>query len=199
MNAQSAYSNLLGSVDVMTEALDVRDSSTRFHCDRVVRLSTELGESCHVLDADLELLKLCARFHDIGKIGIPDAILLKPGRLNGKEMTRMREHSVLGERIFLATGLSIAAQVGKIIRHHHESYDGSGYPDALQRDDIPLLSRILLVTDSYDAMTSTRPYRQALTHSEAMKILADETGKKLDPDIIAKFASVIEHSAARTV
>lgn len=197
MTTQSAHAKLLGSIDVMTEALDVRDSYTRCHCDRVVCLSTALGDFCEVAEADLELLRLCARFHDIGKIGIPDAILLKPGRLNDEEMTRMREHSELGERIFLATGLTIATKVGEIIRHHHEGFDGTGYPDALQGEEIPLLSRILLVTDSYDAMTSTRPYRRALTHKQAMKVLVSESGKKLDPGILASFEAVIESSPAR--
>src|SRR5690606_25537787 len=133
----------------------------RFHCDRVVRLATELGNACDVVNADLDILRICARFHDIGKIGVPDAVLLKPGRLTDEEWVRMREHPVLGERIFAATGLPVAAEVCSVIRHHHESFDGSGYPDAIAGDQIPRLSRILLVVDAYDAMTSSRPYHQA--------------------------------------
>ena len=199
MATKSAYLNLLGSIDVMTEALDARDSYTRFHCDRVVRLAAELGSVCDVVGAKLDLLRLCARFHDIGKIGVPDAVLLKSGRLNAEEWAQMREHPVLGQRIFAATGLSIAAEVGDVIRHHHESFDGSGYPDGLTGDRIPLLSRILLVVDAYDAMTSSRPYHPARSHNEAMKILDSETGTKLDPGIMAKFKGVIERSSARAV
>jgi putative nucleotidyltransferase with HDIG domain len=197
MPTRHAYPNLLGSVDVITEALEARDSYTRFHCDRVVRLATELGDACDVVDADLDVLRLCARFHDIGKIGIPDAVLLKPGRLNADEWAQMREHSVLGQRIFAATGLPIAKEVGEIIRHHHESFDGSGYPDGLAGDQIPLLSRILLVVDAYDAMTSSRPYHQARAHEQVMNILSAESGKKLDPAVWKKFEVVIDRSPAR--
>lgn len=194
MTTTSEDMNLLGSINVITEALDARDAYTRFHCDRVVTLSIELGSVCDVLDAELNLLGLCARFHDVGKIGIPDAILLKPGRLTDEEWVRMSEHPVIGERIFAATGLPIAAEVGNVIRHHHESFDGSGYPDALAGDRIPLLSRILLVVDAYDAMTSARPYHRALPHHEAMEILDAESGTKLDPFVLEKFKGVIEHS-----
>ena len=197
MTTKPAYPNLLGSIDVMTEALDARDAYTRLHCDRVVRLATELGDACDVVDGTLDLLRLCARFHDVGKIGIPDTVLLKPGRLTDDEWTQMREHPAIGERIFAATGHPIAGEVGNVIRHHHESFDGSGYPDSLAGDLIPLLSRILLIVDAYDAMTSSRPYHPARTHEEAMRVLRDETGKKLDPKVMAKFEVVIEHSPAR--
>lgn len=199
MDTKFAYQHILGSIDVMTEALDARDAYTRCHCDRVVRLATELGNACGVVDGDLYLLRLCARFHDIGKIGIPDAVLLKPGRLTDDERVRMCEHPVIGERIFAATGLPIAKEVGNIIRHHHESFDGSGYPDSLVGDQIPFLSRILLIVDAYDAMTSSRPYHQARTHEETMRILRAETGNKLDPAIMEKFEVGIERSLARAV
>lgn len=197
MPTRLEYPNLLGSIDVMTEALAARDSYTRFHCDRVVRLATELGDACDVVDADLDLLRICARFHDVGKIGIPDDVLLKRGRLNSEEWAKMREHSALGERIFVATGLPIAKEVGEVIRHHHESFNGSGYPDGLARDQIPLLSRILLVVDAYDAMTSSRPYHQARAHDQVMKILGTESGNKLDPRVWERFEVVIERSPAR--
>lgn len=197
MTREPTYPHLRGSIDAITEALDARDAYTRFHCDRVVRLATELGNACDVVDADLDLLRICARFHDIGKIGVPDAVLLKPGRLDATEWVLMREHPVVGERIFRATGLPIAADVGKVIRHHHESFDGSGYPDALAGEQIPLLSRILLVVDAYDAMTSTRPYQKARTHTQVMEVLGAETGTKLDPQVMRVFEGVIERSRVR--
>lgn len=197
MASKSIYPHILGSIDVMSEALDMRDSYTRLHCDRVVRLAAELGDACNVIDAELDLLRLCARFHDIGKVGVPDAVLLKPGRLTKEEWALMKEHPVLGERMFAVTGIPQAAQIGKIIRHHHESFDGSGYPDSLVGDQIPLLSRILLIADAYDAMTSSRPYHLARPHNHVMEILEAESGKKLDPLILMKFRIEIEHSPAR--
>ncbi|MGM0563824.1 MAG: HD-GYP domain-containing protein [Pseudomonadota bacterium] len=197
MDTKSIYPYLLGSIDVMTAALHARDAYTRFHCDRVVRLATELGDACDVVDAELDLLRICARFHDVGKIGVPDAVLLKPGKLDEEEWAYMKEHPVLGERIFAATGLELAKDVGKVIRHHHEAWDGSGYPDGLAGEEIPLLSRVLLVVDAYDAMTSSRPYHQARPHEKVMEILGYETGKKLDPTIMSEFEKVIESSPAR--
>ncbi len=183
----------------IAEALEARDAYTRFHCDRVVYLATELGAACGLSEADLNVLRVGACFHDLGKIGIPDSVLLKPGKLTSDDWVFMRQHPEIGERIFAATGLTAASNVGLIIRHHHESCDGSGYPDGLEKQDIPRLSRILRVVDSYDAMTSVRPYQHARSHHQAMEILRTETGTRLDPDIMVKFEAVIKHSEKRAL
>ena len=194
MKSSAMYPRLQGSVDSLSVALEVRDSYTRSHCDRAVRLATELGNACDVLDASLDHLRIAARFHDIGKIGVPDAVLLKPGRLSEEEWVLMRAHPVLGEQIFNATALPDFDEIALTIRHHHEAFDGSGYPDHLVGEAIPLLSRILLIVDAYDAMTTGRPYHSARTHEQAMGILQSESGKKLDPEIFNKFSIMIEHS-----
>lgn len=196
MKNSATYPRLLGSVESLSVALEIRDSYTRSHCDRAVRLVTELGNACDVLDAELDHLRVCARFHDIGKIGVPDNVLLKPGRLTDEEWVFMKAHPVLGEKIISATALPDHDSIAVAIRHHHEAFDGSGYPDNLKGEDIPLLSRIMLVVDAYDAMTTGRPYHVARTHKDAMDILESENGKKLDPEIFKKFAKIIEYSPA---
>jgi len=191
------YPRLLGSVESLSVALQVRDSYTRSHCDRSARLAAELGDACGVSDAELNHLRVGARFHDIGKIGVPDAVLLKPARLTGGEWDQMKTHSELGEQIFQATDLPDYDAVAAAIRHHHESFDGTGYPDGLAGEAIPLLSRIILIVDAYDAMTTARPYHPVRTHAQVMEIMQSESGTKLDPEIFRKFSGLIEHSPAR--
>jgi HD-GYP domain-containing protein (c-di-GMP phosphodiesterase class II) len=189
---------LRGSIEALTIALDVRDAYTRSHCDRVVSLATELGLACNLSEADLDRLRIAARFHDIGKVGIPDAVLRKPGPLAPDEWALMKNHSEYGERIFRAAAIPELEPITKIIRHHHEAYDGSGYPDGLRGDSIPLASRIMLVVDAYDAMSSTRPNSEPRTHAEIMQALASEAGSRLDADIFREFSARIEASPSRT-
>jgi len=186
-----------GSVAALTIALDVRDRYTRSHCDRVVTLAAELGRACGLASAELGHLRVGARFHDVGKIGIPDSVLLNPGRLSAVEWEVMKTHSEYGERIFRATAVRKLEPIARAIRHHHESFDGSGYPDGLAGEAIPLLGRLLLIVDAYDAMTSARPYHQARSHSQAMDILDSESGSKLDPVVLRAFFGCIERSEAR--
>lgn len=188
---------LFGSAESLTVALDVRDSYTRAHCDRAEQLATELGRACGVAAAELDQLRVCARFHDIGKIGVADAVLLKPAKLSAEEWALMKAHAVIGERIFRSMGIPGHETASAAIRHHHESIDGSGYPDGLKGDAIPLLSRIMLIVDAYDAMATSRPYHRARTHAEVMAILESESGKKLDPEVFRAFAALIETSPAR--
>jgi HD-GYP domain-containing protein (c-di-GMP phosphodiesterase class II) len=197
MKGSNSKPYLFGSVDSVTVALDARDSYTRSHCDRVLALATSLGEACDVSGPALDSLRVCAQFHDIGKIGVPDAVLLKPGRLDADEWVVMKTHAEIGERIFRAMALDGSEPAAEAIRHHHESFDGSGYPDGLAREAIPLASRVMLVVDAYDAMATARPYHRARSHDEVMEILASESGKKLDPAIFLAFAKLIVRSPAR--
>src|SRR5690606_13581358 len=123
------------------------------HCDRVSRLARAMGQRCGLPDERLEHLVLAARFHDVGKIGIRDDVLLYPGRLDEGKRLIMRTHPDRGAALFSATGRDDAQQVATLIRHHHEAWDGSGYPHGLQGEEIPMESRILTIVDSYDAMT----------------------------------------------
>ncbi len=170
---------------VLHEALVHRDTCTAIHSSRVGLLAPALAQALGLAAHELKMIGVAARLHDVGKIGIPDSVLLKPGRLDAAEWIIMRSHSERGERIVLAdSDLPCRDELASIVRHHHEHYDGGGYPDGLRGDSIPLLSRLLAVADSYDAMTETRPYHRARPHREVMQILVDERGNKHDPQMV---------------
>lgn len=181
----------------LTVALGERDHHTRTHSERVVQLSAELGCHLNLSARELELLTLGAQFHDLGKIGIPDQVLRKPSSFEENEWECMKQHTVIGERIILAIGDEKSPEVARIVRHHHENFDGSGYPDGLRGTDIPLFARIISLTDSYDAMAVTRPYHKARQHQAVMDILSQEAGSKHDPDLLHAFCAVIEKSEMR--
>ena len=152
--------------------IEVRDAYTEGHCERLARYATELGALLDLPEDDLLALGRGGYFHDIGKIALPDAILLKPGPLTSDEFERVKEHPVVGDR--LCGDLRALNRVRTIVRFHHERLDGSGYPDGLRGDEIPLLAQIIGVVDVYDAMTTNRPYRDARTSEEALAELARE-------------------------
>lgn len=191
LDQQKAYPSLVA-------ALCVRDAYTRGHCDRVCALAMELANALDVRPHDLEALRIASQLHDVGKIGIRDDVLLKPGRLTPEEWEEVKAHSIHGERIINETFLANRAEVAAIVRHHHEALDGSGYPDGLSGDEIPQSCRILSIADEYDAMTSARVYRRPMSHSEAMTILRQETSTKLDPRIFAAFSALISTSKLRS-
>lgn len=178
-------------------ALGHRDHETRLHSDRVSKLSMALGERCGLSARELGILHIGASLHDVGKIGIRDAILSKPGCLDEEERAEMNRHSVIGEDIILATGIEGAAEAAQVIRHHHEHFDGSGYPDGLVGAAIPLAARIISLTDSYDAMAVTRAYHRQRSHAQVMAVLEQELGSKHDPDLFPLFCDIIEHSPLR--
>jgi HD-GYP domain-containing protein (c-di-GMP phosphodiesterase class II) len=181
----------------LSVALGYRDMMTRLHSERVRDLSVMIGSHCGLSDREVRALRLSSSFHDIGKIGIPDHILLKPSRFDKAEWEVMKQHSEIGEQIVLATELEGSGQAALVIRHHHEHYDGGGYPDGLSGESIPVCSRIISIADSYDAMSVTRSYHQAKSHVEIMEILRKENGKKFDPRIMDIFCELIEHSPKR--
>lgn len=175
-------------------ALGHRDLLTRLHSDRVYGLAGEIGEVFGLTNENLAILKIAALFHDIGKIGIPDAILLKPSKHDAAEWEKMKEHSEIGENIISALEIKYSSRAAKTVRHHHEYYNGQGYPDKLAGEDIPICSRIISIADSYDAMAVTRTYHRARKHLEIMSILESETGTKHDPDLMLIFCRIIESS-----
>ena len=175
------------SIDALSVSLQLRDAYTRHHCDRVGLLARSLARHCSLAPAQCDQIELAACFHDIGKIGIPDEVLLAPRRHTDEERAIMREHPVRGEHMFLATGRSDAAPVARLIRAHHEAFDGSGYPDGLRGESIPLGSRIVTVADAYDAMTSVRPYRAAMEHETALRIIDEQSGGLIDPYVLQRF------------
>jgi|SRR6516162_492359 len=165
--------------------IEARHSRTDGHSDRLAERAMQLGERLGLSEEDLQDLRLGCLLHDIGKLAVPQHILLKPARLNAEETEIVRQHPVTGEKI--CAPLSCLRPVLPLIRHHHERMDGSGYPDGLYGEEIPLKARILQVADVYDALTSDRPYREALTSEEALEILRQEaTYGWLDAALVSK-------------
>jgi len=158
-------------------------------------LSEMIGLHCGLNDHEANSLKISSSFHDIGKIGIPDNILLKISPFDESEWEVMKRHSEIGEDIMLSTGIDGSEHASIVIRHHHEHYDGGGYPDGLSGESIPICSRIISIADSYDAMSITRSYHRARKHDEIMKILSNENGKKFDPKLMDIFCKIIEQSS----
>lgn len=191
------FNSLLKHTKALSVALGYRDLLTRLHSERVHGLCREIGEYCGLPNNEINALQIAASFHDIGKLGIPDRILLKPSSLDETERKAMKQHSEIGEKIMVSTELRGARQTALAIRHHHEQYNGMGYPDKLSGKDIPIFSRIISIADSYDAMAVTRPYHHARPHQEIMAILHEESGEKHDPDLIRVFCEIIKSSKFR--
>ena len=170
-------------------AVDARDPQNVHHSRRVSETSEQLGRVLGLSDGELELLKLAALLHDIGKMRVPEEILSKPGKLDRAEWEIMQQHPIHGAEI--VSRVDRMAAVAKIIRHHHERVDGQGYPDRLRGDEIPLLSRLLSVVDAYQAMTSDRSYRTAMPPSEARALIEASLGTQFDPEIGGAFLGLV--------
>lgn len=175
----------------LAKAGEFRDEETGNHVLRMARYSRLIAEGLALTDAECEEIELAAPMHDIGKIGIPDCILLKPGRLTDAEMQVMRTHTNIGYDI-LNGSPSRYVQLGAVIAlGHHEKHDGSGYPHGLQGKEIPLAARIVAVADVYDALTSVRPYKPAWSSEAAVEHIVKEAGKHFDPDCVNAFLAQI--------
>ncbi len=174
----------------LKKALEERDYETEEHANRLVQFSLLLGKKIKLGESELNKLRLLAFLHDIGKISIPDNIVLKPGKLTTEEWKIMKKHSEIGYRI--AESSPDLAQIAPGILYHHEKWDGSGYPKGLKGGKIPIISRILSITDSYDAMISKRPYKKALPEQEALKEIKRCAGTQFDPYLVNKFLEVMK-------
>ena len=171
--------------------VEAKDPYTQGHCARLSAYSVALGRAIGLPPEELTALDRGGTLHDLGKIAIPDAILLKPSRLSEAEWAIMREHPVIGERICLQ--LRSLKRVLPIIRHHHERWDGGGYPDGLSGEAIPLTARILQVVDIFDALTTERPYKPALSQVTALAAMRDEAARGWrDPRVVAAFIALVE-------
>lgn len=170
-------------VFALAAAAEARDSYTESHAQRVASSALHIGTRLGLAECSLLALYRGGRIHDIGKIAVPDAILHKPGPLNAEEERVMRAHPVVGESIVKA--LPSAADVLPIIRHHHERFDGGGYPDGLSGHRIPLLARIVSVCDAYDALASDRPYRSRRNPEEAIEALMRGAGQQWDRELVS--------------
>lgn len=180
----------------IARTVESRDPNTGDHCERLVKLGKAFGEFLGLSRTEIRDLMWGGYLHDIGKVGIPDAILLKPGKFTPEEWKIMQQHVLIGEKI--CQPLRTMRGVIPIIRCHHERWDGTGYPDGLAGDQIPFLAQVFQVIDIYDALTSERPYKKALTPEEALTILEEETAKGWrNPELVQKFKEFIQISEMR--
>jgi diguanylate cyclase (GGDEF)-like protein len=177
-------------------AVDAKDSYTRSHCQTVSELCALVATELDLGSERIARVRLAGLLHDVGKIGVPDAILNKPGRLTDDEFAQMQRHATLGGEIVAAADL---AEESHWIRHHHERYDGAGYPDCLEGTNIPLESRIILACDAYEAMTSNRPYRKAPGHAFAIAELQLHAGTQFDPGVVEALCRALSTRAAHPV
>ena len=186
-----------GVLFALARAVEARDRHTIHHAERVGRYAEAMGAAQGFTHEDGELLYHGGVLHDLGKIAIPDAILLKPGPLTPAEFATMRQHSVEGERICLS--LRSVSHYLPIIRHHHERVDGTGYPDHLEGNDIPIGARITAIADSWDAMVSDRPYRAGLDQEEAVTRLRQGAGTQWDAGLVRVFLDLLDGGLTRRV
>jgi putative nucleotidyltransferase with HDIG domain len=169
----------------LAEAIEAKDSYTKGHCGRVAAYALTLAKEIGSSESDRENLEFGAFLHDIGKIGIRDAVLLKPGPLDDQEWVHMRQHPVKGYEI--AKEIDMLKPTMGAIRNHHEKWDGSGYPDGLKAEAIPLSARLVAIADAYDAMATDRPYKKALPLEECEKLLRKNAGVMFDPGLVEVF------------
>jgi len=180
----------LDTIRALAAAIDAKDPHTKGHSERVAETSVALAQELNLTDKDIENIEYTALLHDIGKIGITDNILGKNSSLTDKEFDKIKEHPVMGAKI--VEPVDFLKNSYEAIYHHHEKYNGAGYPDGLKEKDIPLLSRIIAVADAYDAMGSDRPYRKKLSKDKILKELKDQAGKQFDPEIVKVLISVLD-------
>jgi putative two-component system response regulator len=184
---ESAEAVILG----LGATIEARDPSTQGHCERLSRYATGFGRALGLSSRDLDALSRGGFLHDIGKIAVPDHVLLKTGALDPEETQVMREHPVVGDT--LCAGLRSLRDVRPIVRHHHEHLDGSGYPDGLRQDAVPLLAQIVAIVDVFDALTTERPYRKALPHRTAFDVLEEEASKGWrDGALVREFVNIAD-------
>lgn len=177
-----------GTLEAMVKALDLREKETGFHSYRVTEYSVRLARKLKIKDPEISVIAKGALLHDIGKIGVPDNILLKPGKLTDEEWEIMKKHPQLGYDML--KNIDFLEDAANIVLHHHEHYDGSGYPGGLSGKDIPLGARIFSVVDALDAMTSDRVYRKAFSFEKSFDIIRSAAGTQFDPDVVDGFCDI---------
>ena len=187
---ENIYENLFATLYAFVEAIEARDPYTKQHSSRVTELAVSIGREMRCSDEQLDLLCFSGHLHDIGKVGIPDSILLKPGPLTKQEFEAIKKHPVIGANIVGHLGLLTGEQ--KIILHHHERWDGEGYPAGLKGESIPFLSRILAVADTYDAMASDRAYRKRLSDEVVLGTIQQGAAAQFDRKVVEAFMALCE-------
>jgi HD-GYP domain-containing protein (c-di-GMP phosphodiesterase class II) len=193
--AEENHALFLGSIQMLAGAVDEKDPYTRGHSDRVTRYSLQIAKEMQLDEDFLQILRISAQLHDVGKIGIEDHILKKPGALTPEEFEVMKTHTTKGANLLRPVTQLKDMLPG--IELHHESLDGRGYPYGLKGDEIPLLARVIAVADTFDALTTNRPYQRAYEPKEALKIIHSLAGKRLDPQAVAAITAVYERGEIR--
>jgi putative nucleotidyltransferase with HDIG domain len=198
---ENIYENLFSTIYAFVKAIGAKDSYTEQHSNRVTAVAKVLAQTMKCTAEELDILNTAGLLHDIGKIGIRDEILLKPGKLTDEEYNIIKTHSIIGANIVGQLGLWEREQ--QIIRCHHERYDGAGYPEGLKGTDIPFLARILSVADVYDALASDRTYRKKMDEAQILEIIEKGKGSFFDPDVVDTFINVYRtgkvHEAAQSM
>ncbi|WP_019585534.1 HD domain-containing phosphohydrolase [Deinococcus apachensis] len=187
---QEALATREAALRALGLALEARDRETQGHTDRVTAEATRLGRALGLGPEGLGALRLGAYLHDLGKMAVPDRILLKPGPLTPEERGEMQTHAAEGERLAGELGFIPPAAL-ELVRHHHERWGGAGYPDGLAGEDIPLLARLFAVVDVYDALLSERPYKRAWSREEALAELRAQAGRQFDPRVVTAFLGLL--------
>lgn len=180
----------LETIRALAAAIDAKDPYTKGHSERVTQTSEALARELNLPEREIDNIEYAALLHDIGKIGIDERILGKNDGLTSEEFKRIKEHTIIGAKII--EPIEFLKDSYKAIYHHHERYNGKGYPDGLKSEDIPILARIIAVADAYDAMGSDRPYRKKLNKDKILKELKDQSGKQFDPEVVKAFISVLK-------
>jgi putative nucleotidyltransferase with HDIG domain len=181
-------------IDMIIITLDARDPYTYAHSERVAALSILIASAMGIPDDDVERLHIAAHLHDIGKIGVPDLVLNKEGRLSREEIVQMQSHSRIGSNIL--DKIDLFKDISAIVLHHHERWDGKGYPEGLEAEGIPIESRIIAVADSFDAITSDRPYRAGSGYREGVDELKRHSGEQFCPLVVEAFTRVEDRISA---
>ena len=182
------FDNLFSTLYALVQAIEARDPYTRQHSDRVAQISVAIAVGMGCSKEDIDIINFAGRLHDIGKIGVMDKVLLKPGKLTNEEFDMIKKHPVIGANIIGQLGMWDKEQ--EIIKYHHERFDGTGYPEGLKGDKIPFLARILSVADAFDAMDSDRAYRKRMETEKIMAIINEAAGTQFDPDVVKTFQKI---------
>ncbi|MDR0306637.1 MAG: response regulator [Chitinispirillales bacterium] len=187
---ENIRNNYLSTIRAFAHAVEAKDEYTHGHSENVMKYTVALGKFMGISEQELEHIKYAGLLHDIGKIGISESILNKPSKLTDEEYNQIMRHPELGARII--SNIPFLSPLAALVQHHHEFYNGKGYPFGLSGEEIPLGARMLSVSDTYEAMTSNRPYRKAMPQETAFKILVEEKGRQFDPVIVDAFLKVMK-------
>jgi HD-GYP domain-containing protein (c-di-GMP phosphodiesterase class II) len=194
-SAQELRASYMATVRALSNAVEARDAYTGKHAERVAAYGVELARATGLDVSTNPQVEFGFLLHDVGKVAIPDAILFKPDKLTDEEYALIARHPVVGAEIL--RDVTFLGEAKLVVRHHHERWDGAGYPDGLQGDDIPLAARVFAVADTLDALTTDRPYRPAVGWEEARSVIAAQSGTQFDPAIVQAYETIPDTTFAR--